>query len=230
MTLLQADSDAGELTAALHRTRRLTETLAQPLSAEDQTVQSMSDTSPTKWHRAHTTWFFETFLLKPYIDDYTEFDKHFGYLFNSYYEAVGARHPRPDRGMVTRPGIADIAAYRVHVDEAMTRLMERVVNDATLATELDPLVRLGINHEQQHQELLLMDIKHVLANNIYGGAYVDRPHVLAADPGEQGWVNVDGGIYQVGVNPADPPKFWFDNEGPRHEALDTRRSNSPTAS
>src|SRR3954454_9872499 len=129
--------------------RSLTERLAAPLSAEDQTVQSMPDVSPTKWHRAHTTWFFETFGL-----DGEPFDPAYQYLFNSYYEAVGPRHQRTERGLISRPGIAEIAAYRAHVDR-------RILDEA-----LDhPLVELGLHHEQQHQELLLMDSQHVLSCN-----------------------------------------------------------------
>ena len=226
MTILESSAEIDVLRAAFGRTRRLTEALAEPLSGEDQTVQSMPDTSPTKWHRAHTTWFFETFLLAPYLDDYQAFDPHFNYLFNSYYEAVGARHPRPDRGMVTRPGIAEIAAYRRHVDEAMDRLMADVATGQSpdaeqRRSELATLVRLGINHEQQHQELLLMDIKHVLANNIYGAGYApasDTHRSSAADPGPANWIHFEGGIVDIGLT-ADSDGFRFDNEEPRHQAL-----------
>src|SRR5205807_1672421 len=138
--------------------RSLTETLAAPLSAEDQTVQSMPDVSPTKWHRAHTSWFFETFLLCPSKPGYELFHPKYGYLFNSYYEAVGARYPRPNRGLVSRPGIEEVASYRRHVDEAMLGLVR--------AGDADPyLAELGLHHEQQHQELLLMDLNHVLPVN-----------------------------------------------------------------
>jgi len=203
------------LAVAFERTRRLTEALAAPLSAEDQTVQSMPDTSPTKWHRAHTTWFFETFLLRPHLAGYEDFEPKFNYLFNSYYESVGARHPRPDRGMVTRPGIEAIASYRRHVDEAMAKLL---ADHGSGPSPLDELIELGINHEQQHQELLLMDIKHVLANNIYESAYVDRPHVAAEDPGSFSWVSFDGGVVDIGLE-AGSDGFRFDNEEPRHQAL-----------
>src|SRR5579863_7112611 len=140
--------------------RAQTEHLAEPLSAEDQTVQSMPDVSPTKWHRAHTSWFFETFLLEPGLSRYRAYDPAYGYLFNSYYESVGARHPRPTRGVISRPGASEVTAYRAHVDTAMARLLD---------TELDDqrawLVELGLHHEQQHQELVLMDAKHVLSCN-----------------------------------------------------------------
>ena len=153
------------------RVRSRTEALAAPLSAEDQTVQSMADASPAKWHRAHTTWFFETFLLVPHLRGYRPFDPSFGYLFNSYYEAVGPRHPRPARGVISRPGIAEIAAYRAHVDAAMADLL------AALDPGLTELVLLGLNHEQQHQELLLTDIKHAFAASALAPVYLP-----SADP------------------------------------------------
>ena len=141
--------------------RDTTEALAAPLSPEDQTVQSMPDVSPTKWHRAHTSWFFETFLLEPSLPGYAPFDPDYAYLFNSYYESLGARHPRPSRGLLSRPRASEVARYRASVDEAMQRLIP-AMTDAQLAE----LVELGLNHEQQHQELLLMDIKHVLSQNL----------------------------------------------------------------
>src|SRR4051812_38088182 len=158
-----------DLGAQFASVRALTERLAGPLSAEDQTAQSMPDASPTKWHRAHTSWFFEEFLLEP-AGDYAVFDPTFRYLFNSYYEAVGARHPRPLRGLVTRPGIAEVARYRTHVqDEVVRRLTAGRFSDRDLT-----LVELGCHHEQQHQELLLMDAKHLLAGHPFDPVYVER--------------------------------------------------------
>src|SRR5689334_15730069 len=145
--------------------RQHTEALAAPLSAEDQCIQSMPDASPAKWHRAHTTWFFETFLLLPNLPGYRVFDPRFGFLFNSYYEAAGPRHARPRRGMLTRPSAAEVADYRAHVDTAMLRLL------ADLPPALAPLVELGLQHEEQHQELLLTDILHALAENPLRPAY-----------------------------------------------------------
>jgi hypothetical protein len=144
--------------------RSRTEELAAPLSAEDQTVQSMPDASPTKWHLAHTTWFFETFVLRAHATGYRPFDPAFEYLFNSYYEAVGPRHPRPQRGMITRPGVEEVMAYRRHVTGVMLEF---------LADEHDAhgLIELGLHHEQQHQELILMDIKHALSMNPLRPAY-----------------------------------------------------------
>jgi hypothetical protein len=145
--------------------RAYSEQLAAPLSAEDQTVQSMPDASPTKWHLAHTTWFFETFLLRPHASGYRRFDPAYEYLFNSYYEAVGPRHPRPQRGMITRPGVEEILAYRCHVNEAMVELIDSDRGD------WHALLELGIQHEQQHQELILMDAKHLLSLNPLKPAY-----------------------------------------------------------
>ena len=188
--------------------RALTESLAAPLSAEDQTVQSMPDVSPTKWHRAHTTWFFETFLLAARLEGYQPFHPAYGYMFNSYYEGVGGRYPRHDRGLVSRPGIEEIAAYRMSVDRAMTALLEGPVDEATTG-----LVELGIQHEQQHQELLLMDIKHVLSRNPLLPAYDAAGCAPAAPAGSPSWVEFDPGVRQIG-HVGDG--FSFDNELPRH--------------
>jgi ergothioneine biosynthesis protein EgtB len=190
--------------------RALTEALAAPLSGEDQTVQSMPDVSPTKWHRAHTTWFFETFVLARAHRRYRVFHPDFRYLFNSYYEAVGARHPRADRGLLSRPGIAEIAAYRRHVDAAMLDVLDSLPPDAT------SLVELGLHHEQQHQELLLMDIKHVLSVNPLRPAYRDTlPHQTVPDR-PVGWIDGAGGLVEVGHGGAG---FAFDNESPRHRVF-----------
>ena len=150
--------------------RRHTEDLAAPLSAEDQTVQSMPDVSPTKWHRAHTTWFFEAFVLGPHRPGYETHDPAFAFLFNSYYEGLGERHPRPQRGLLTRPGIAEVAAYRRHVDAAVVDLL-----DSEPGPEVEGLVELGLHHEQQHQELLAMDIKHVLGMSPLHPLYDEQP-------------------------------------------------------
>ena len=201
--------------AFYRRVRAETEALAAPLSAEDQTVQSMPDASPAKWHRAHTTWFFETFVLLPKLPGYRVFDPSFGYVFNSYYEAVGPRHPRPSRGMLSRPGIAEVAAYRAHVDDAMERLLAR--GDEAVAS----LVVMGLHHEQQHQELLLTDIKHAFSLSPLLPAYLPPPEPAAAPPlAPAGWWAVRGGIETVGHEPTGGPlDFAFDNEGPRHEVL-----------
>ncbi len=192
--------------------RRRTEWLAEPLTAEDQTVQSMPDVSPTKWHRAHATWFFETFVLAPYLAGYEVHDPDYAFLFNSYYEAEGPRHPRARRGMITRPGVEEVGAYRKGVDDAMLELLSGDLDAAAL-----DLVELGLQHEQQHQELVVMDIKHVLAENPLRPAYqglVERspnPTVRAARR-----VEVAGGLVEVGHGGRG---FAFDNEGPRHEVF-----------
>jgi ergothioneine biosynthesis protein EgtB len=190
--------------------RAHTEALAAPLSAEDQTVQSMPDASPTKWHRAHTSWFFETFLLQPLLPGYDAFDSAYAYLFNSYYEAVGPRHPRPERGLLSRPGIAEIARYRAHVDAAMARLIAAL--DEASWRRAAALVELGLQHEEQHQELLLMDIKHVLSLNPLQPAYGAPPRPKAAAP-PLAWIEAAGGLRQIGHDGAG---FAFDNEMPRH--------------
>src|SRR4051794_16877676 len=173
--------------------RDLTERLAAPLSAEDQTAQSMPDASPTKWHRAHTSWFFEEFVLGP-AGGYEVFDPTYRFLFNSYYEAVGARHPRPQRGLVTRPGIAEIAGYRAHVqDELVRRLSTGQLDDQAL-----DVVELGCHHEQQHQELLLMDVKHLLAGHPFDPVYVERPVEPDVPAAALRWRHVDGGLVEVG--------------------------------
>ncbi len=195
-----------------HQVRSLTEELAAPLGPEDQTAQSMPDVSPTKWHRAHTTWFFETFLL-PEQDGYEAFHPAFSYLFNSYYEGVGARHARAERGVVTRPSCDEVSAYRRHVDEAMAQLLETVVPERP---DLASLVELGLHHEQQHQELLLMDIKHVFSRSILHPAYrvgVDRPLGVVPD---LEWIDFEPGLALVGQPVGG--SFSFDNETPRHRS------------
>lgn len=191
------------------KVRTATEELAAPLGPEDQTVQSMPDVSPTKWHRAHVTWFFETFLLIPHVEGYEPFDESFGYLFNSYYESMGPRHARVERGVITRPTVADISAYRAHVDEAMAGWLS-----SEIPTEAAALVELGLHHEQQHQELLLMDIKHVLGSNPMHPVYREATGEAATkDAPPVGWFDVDGGKATIGY---DLDGFSYDNEGPAH--------------
>ncbi len=211
--LLSATQDQ-DLSVRFGAVRSLTEQLAARLSPEDQTVQSMPDVSPTKWHRAHTSWFFETFLLVPHQAGYRTLDSAYGFLFNSYYEGVGARHPRPERGLVSRPGTAEITRYRAHVDKAMERLLETGMDDESVAS----LVELGLHHEQQHQELLLMDIKHVLWSNPTMPAYRTFDQALT-DPalahpaGPTTWTTHPGGVCEIGHRGGG---FGFDNEFPRH--------------
>ncbi|MEI2414755.1 ergothioneine biosynthesis protein EgtB [Orrella sp. JC864] len=193
--------------------------LAAPLSPEDQCVQSMPDASPTKWHLAHTTWFFETVILQPHLPGYAVFDPHFHYLFNSYYEALGPRHPRPLRGLLTRPALQEVLAYRQHVDAAMQSLLQDA--GPGLWAQLAGALMLGLQHEQQHQELMLTDILHALSCNPLLPAYrpEDEPAVRrAGEPDPIRWVEHPGGLAQVGGETA-AEGFVFDNETPRHTVL-----------
>ena len=191
--------------------------LASPLSAEDQQIQSMPDVSPTKWHLAHVTWFFETFLLRPWLEGYAPLDERFAYLFNSYYEQVGERHPRPERGLLSRPSLDEVLAYRSHVDVAIQHLIAGAT--AVDWTCIEPLIELGLHHEQQHQELILMDIKHVFSTNPLSPAYLPPFETEAAHSTLQPavaleWHDFDGGLCEIGH---DGEGFAFDNEGPRHK-------------
>ncbi|MCH7788922.1 MAG: ergothioneine biosynthesis protein EgtB [Acidobacteria bacterium] len=210
-----------ELVERYDTVRARTERLAEPLSAEDQTVQTMADVSPTKWHRAHTTWFFETFVLDAFIDDYEPFHPQFNYLFNSYYEAMGERHPRPNRGLVTRPGVAEIESYRRVVDERIHDVLSSHPTDDN--SDLRGLMVLGTHHEEQHQELMLMDIKHVLWSNPADPAFLSPQHDGENQNGSREtsrpleFSDVRGGVVPIGR--LDSAGFCFDNEGPVHEAL-----------
>ena len=190
--------------------RALTEELARPLAPEDTVVQTMPDVSPTKWHLAHVSWFFETFLLRPFAPGYRPLDERYAFLFNSYYVQAGSRHCRARRGEITRPTLAEVMAYRSHVDEHMERLLETGIaaND-----ELMRRLEIGLNHEQQHQELLLTDIKHVLSNNPLRPAYLDVPAERGAPAPAMGWLPFDGGLALIGH---EGPAFAYDCEGPRH--------------
>jgi len=190
--------------------RAHTEALAAPLSAEDQALQSMPDASPSKWHQAHTSWFFETLLLAPRMPGYRCFDPAYAYLFNSYYEALGPRHPRPQRGLLSRPGLAEVQAYRRHVDAAMQDFLGQALGPQDLA-----LVELGLQHEQQHQELLLTDILHAFSGHPLLPAYrAQTPPPAAAPPLR--WLAHGGGTVEIGHAGAG---FAFDNELPRHAQL-----------
>src|SRR5690348_16737643 len=206
--------DADTLVARFDEVRSHTEALAAPLSPEDQTVQSMPDVSPTKWHRAHVTWFFETFVLADHEPSFRPYQDQYWFLFNSYYEGVGPRYARAERGFITRPGAHDVGLYRADVDARMRDLVSAL--DGGSLQKLSPTIELGFHHEQQHQELLLMDIKHVLSLNPLQPAYVDPPARVAGDrdPGPLGWVDVQGGLVEIGH---DGDGFGFDNELPRHQ-------------
>jgi ergothioneine biosynthesis protein EgtB len=206
------ESPAKALRAAFLRTRTRTAALAAPLSAEDACVQSMPDASPAKWHLAHTTWFFEHFVLAARQPGYRAFNPRFEYLFNSYYFTVGQMHQRPRRGLITRPSLAEVLDYRAHVEAAAADLLEREAGDPELAF----LVTLGIHHEEQHQELLLTDIQHLLAQNPLLPAYAElSPGGTAAAPA-LAWIPGKAGLAAIGH---DGNGFAFDNETPRHQAL-----------
>jgi ergothioneine biosynthesis protein EgtB len=202
---------AATLAYAYGAVRALSEALVAPLSDADATLQSMPDASPAKWHLAHTTWFFETFLLRDHLPGYRPYDARWGFLFNSYYEAEGPRHPRAARGMLARPALSEVLAWRAHVDEAMRPLLAR--------GDLGGLIALGLAHEQQHQELLLTDIKHALWCNPLGPVYAEADGDAPDDApgaGAQGWTEHPGGIARIG-HAGDG--FAFDNEGPAHRVL-----------
>lgn len=180
---------------------------------EDFVVQSMPDVSPTKWHLAHVTWFFERFVLQPNVAGYKTFNKDFDFLFNSYYYTAGEMHSRPQRGLLTRPTVDRIFAYREHVDEAMQSLLQDRAGDESIAN----LVMLGLNHEQQHQELLLTDIKHVLScNPLQPALHPDLPVRDSRDAPGYAFEDGNAGILRIG---ADGTSFCFDNETPRHQTL-----------
>jgi ergothioneine biosynthesis protein EgtB len=200
--------------AAFRMVRLETEHRANSLRPEDQTVQSMPDASPAKWHRAHTTWFFEQFLLGPHAPEYRVFDDQFAYLFNSYYVAAGPRHGRPERGLITRPDCARVAAYRAHVDEAVDKLLATA--KPSDLPKLVSILQIGLHHEQQHQELLLTDILHAFAANPLCPAYNVTWQPPQADCGSRGLVAVPGGIHTVGFIGEG---YCFDNEMPAHPVL-----------
>ena len=229
MNRIRADlsADPGPVGERFGATRALSEALAAPLSDADATLQSMPDASPAKWHLAHTTWFWETFLLRDHLPGYAPFDERFGFLFNSYYEAEGPRHARVARGMLSRPSLGEIRDWRAHVDAAMAALIDR--------PDLAPLIELGIAHEQQHQELLLTDINHAFAQNPLGPGVFNPPnpaHVELVETSramvgrgarsldeardERSWREHSGGIVRIGHSGSD---FAFDNEGPAHDVL-----------
>jgi len=214
--LLRAPADDARRSwrAAFRRVRAETEARAAHLSAEDQIVQSMADASPTKWHRAHVTWFFEQFLLAEHAPNYPIFDERFPFLFNSYYVAAGPRHARPDRGLITRPNGADVTAYRAHVDAAVERLIEEV--PAAHAARVFEILEIGLHHEQQHQELLLTDILHAFAHNPTDPAYDSNWQPPQPAQGPRGFVEIPAGIHPIGH---DGDGYCFDNELPRHDAL-----------
>ena len=208
-----AASAAGHDIEARHflAIREATRRLAAPLSAEDCAIQSMPEASPVKWHLAHTTWFFETFILARHDPQRVPFDPSFRVLFNSYYNAVGERHPRPQRGLLSRPSLAEVLAYRAQVEAELTSLLDA----GALTPGLLALVELGLHHEQQHQELILTDLKHMLSCNPTRPAYQKTWPLTPVHPAPRSWIAIEGGLREIGH---DGSGFAFDNEQPRHKA------------
>lgn len=196
---------------AYERVRQASLDLAAPLTAEECQVQSMPDASPTKWHLAHTTWFFETFVLERHEPCFQPFDPRFRVLFNSYYQGVGERYPRPQRGLITSPTLAEVKDYRAQVDRRMADLLAGPVPD-----ELEALVTLGLHHEQQHQELIVTDIKHALSFLLGNRAYARRWPMVPVQPQALAWFRYEGGLVEIGHDAAADGPFCFDNETPRH--------------
>lgn len=204
---------SADLQRHFNATRELTARLVAPLSDADATVQSMADASPAKWHLAHVTWFLETFVLRDHMPDYRPFNDSFAYLFNSYYEAEGARHARAARGLLSRPSLTQILEYRSHVEATVNAQWDRLPSSALA------LIELGIHHEQQHQELLLTDILHLFAQNPTFPAYWGSPDpndVAPAPAKPHGWIEGPSGVHLIGH---DGPAFAFDCEGPRHQVM-----------
>jgi ergothioneine biosynthesis protein EgtB len=196
------------LAARYRAVRRLSLDIAAPLSDADACLQPMPDASPAKWHLAHTTWFFETFLLRDQVPGYRLYDESWAYLFNSYYEGEGERHPRPQRGMISRPSLDEVRAYRAAVDAALVDAVEDLPAD---------LILLGLNHEQQHQELMLMDLKAAFAENpLHPAIWPAAPRAPAALPVAPRWIEGTEGLVEIGH---DGPGFAFDCEGPRHKVF-----------
>ena len=209
----QQSVDGATGTRSLYRqTRQTSLVICEPLQEEDFVVQSMRDVSPTKWHLAHTSWFFENFLLQPHLPGCRVFDDQYGYLFNAYYYTVGNMHARENRGLLTRPTVAEIRQFRAHVDEHMEQLLEKSGENE----KINDLVILGINHEQQHQELTLTDIKHVFSMNPLKPVYDQTSSPPFAAPTELEFLAGKEGIVEIGF---DGDGFCFDNEQPRHQQI-----------
>jgi ergothioneine biosynthesis protein EgtB len=209
-----APTDSGDdsLEARFEAVRSYSESIVDGLPAEDLVPQSMEDASPLKWHLAHTSWFFETFLLRESLPDYRPLRDEYAYLFNSYYNAVGPQYSRPQRGMITRPTVADVLEYRAYVNQHMARLF-----DSAMTAQLEPVVELGLNHEQQHQELMLTDVKHLFAQNPLLPEFLPGSGAPSGEPAAPlEWVAFPEGVHWVGT---DDESFHFDNEGPRHQVF-----------
>jgi ergothioneine biosynthesis protein EgtB len=215
----RADALVGGLARRFQQVRGQTEALARPLSAEDCQLQSMPDASPAKWHLAHLSWFFETFVLERFEAGFRPFDAGFRVLFNSYYNGVGDKHPRPQRGLISHPTLQQVLAYRAQVDERVLKLLRPIETspDHPDHAELTSLITLGLHHEQQHQELLLTDIKHALSFNPARPPYAHRWPLAGISPQPLRWLPFAGGLLAHGFTPASDGLFAFDNETPRHK-------------
>ncbi len=211
---LPADQISATIRERFLRVRTDSETLVRPLSPEDCMLQSMESASPVKWNLAHTSWFWETFILTPYAPDYSPFHPEFSYLFNSYYNQIGDRHPRPKRGVLSRPTLDMVMSYRTHVNEALTRLLETARGETL--DKIMPLAILGCAHEEQHQELLLTDLQHAMSENLLAPVvYEDASASASAGAAPaMAWRRMEGGLCDIGWNGEG---FAFDNEGPRHK-------------
>jgi len=210
----ESGSLAQNLAEAFLAVRDETERRAAPLSPEDQLIQSMPDASPAKWHRAHTTWFFEQFLLGEHCPAYVPFHPDYAFLYNSYYVSAGPRYARHQRGHITRPGAEEITAYRRHVDASVVKFFQSASED--VRRRVAPLVEVGLNHEQQHQELMLTDILHAFAQNPISPAYDRAWRFPAPTRGDEEWITLNEGIHSIGHG---DDSFHFDNETPAHRAL-----------
>jgi len=215
VTAPPAPARSAPLADRFTRIRRAMVDLAAPLSAEDCQIQSFADASPTKWHLAHVTWFFETFVLEPHAARFRAFDPAFRILFNSYYHGIGAQAPRAERGLVTRPTLAEVLVYRAHVDTGVQALLAERGGDAGI----EALIELGLQHEQQHQELLLTDIKHAFSRHPLRPAYARRWPMASVRPQPVRWFGHEGGLVEAGHAPDLDGSFCFDNETPRHRTF-----------
>lgn len=215
--MISAFSDSVEaagtgLSFEFQQIRQDSDDICAPLAVEDYGIQTMPDVSPPKWHLAHTSWFFETFILKPFLQGYKEYEPLFAHLFNSYYELAGTFHPRPERGLLARPTVKEVYAYRTHVNQAMLELLENSSHSESETIRLRTII--GIHHEQQHQELLLTDIKHIFAYNPLKPVYRETTVPILESSADLNWLEQPGGIYDIGVDYSN--RFAYDNETPRH--------------
>lgn len=218
----EPDGNREALLDRFARTRRFTEELVEPLSPEDCVIQTMTETSPTKWHLAHTTWFFERFILQDYATNYQPFCKPYYFLFNSYYNTIGPQHCRPNRGLLSRPTVDEVATYRDEIDTRLRGFVEAC--DADTFNAIQPLIHIGIQHEQQHQELIVTDIKHTLSTNPLLPAMHDRgerdDNAANTSVKAMTWQAMDAGVYDVGCDLSQEPHAWaFDNETPKHRVF-----------